>query len=51
MMGLECEKCHAKPNIGLEQFYPLEVQMLFFGQLYRLLPEAITSMGKASEES
>ena len=51
MMGLECEKCHAKPNIGLEQFYPLEVQMLFFGQLYRLLPEAITSMGKGNEES
>lgn len=41
--ALECPKCHARPDVGLKnQFYPLEVQTIFFGQLYRLLPVALT---------
>ena len=36
--ALECPYCHAKPDVGLDQFYPLEVQTIFFGQLFRLLP-------------
>jgi hypothetical protein len=41
--ALECPRCKAKPDLGLSsQFYPLEVQTIFFGQLYRLLPEALT---------
>jgi len=41
--ALECPRCHAKPDVELtNQFYPLEVQTIFFGQLYRLLPQALT---------
>jgi len=43
--ALECPKCHARPDVGLKnQFYPLEVQTIFFGQLYRLLPAELTQM-------
>ena len=46
--ALECPRCHAKPDVNLtNQFYPLEVQTIFFGQLYRLLPQALT---QAEEE-
>ena len=41
--ALECPKCKARPDVGLKnQFYPLEVQTIFFGQLYRLLPAELT---------
>lgn len=41
--SLECPHCHAKPDIGLKnQFYPLEVQTIFFGQMFRLLPAELT---------
>ena len=36
--AIECPYCHAKPDVGMDQFYPLEVQTIFFGQLFRLLP-------------
>lgn len=36
--ALECPSCHAKPDVGLDQFYPLEVQTIFFGLLFRQLP-------------
>ena len=41
--ALECPHCHAKPDVGLkDQFYPLEVQSIFFGQMFRLLPPELT---------
>lgn len=42
--ALECPHCHAKPDVGLGEFFPLEVQTTFFGQLYRLLPQELTQM-------
>jgi hypothetical protein len=41
---MECPHCHSKPDFGLDQFFPLEVQTIFFGHLYRVLPEEITRM-------
>ena len=43
--ALECPYCHAKPDCGANQFYPLEAQTIFFGQLFRLLPEELTRRG------
>lgn len=45
--SLECPHCHAKPDVGLKnQFYPLEVQTIFFGQMFRLLPAELTQAGR-----
>ena len=44
MFSMECPHCHSKPDFGLDQFFPLEVQTIFFGHLYRVLPEEITRM-------
>lgn len=38
LFALECPHCHAKPDVGANQFYPLELQTIFFGQLFRQLP-------------
>lgn len=40
--ALECPHCHAKPDVGFGEFFPIEVQTTFFGQLYRLLPPELT---------
>lgn len=41
--ALECPHCHAKPDVGTKnQFYPLETQNIFFGQMFRLLPAELT---------
>ena len=45
--ALECPHCHAKPDVGLKnQFYPLEVQTIFFGQMFRLLPAELTQAAR-----
>ena len=44
MFSMECPHCHSKPDFGFDQFFPLEVQTVFFGHLYRLLPAALTQM-------
>ena len=45
--SLECPHCHAKPDVGLKnQFYPLEVQTIFFGQMFRLLPAELTQSAR-----
>lgn len=36
--SLECPQCHNKPESGLDNFYPMEIETIFFGLLFRLLP-------------
>ena len=35
--SLECPHCHAKPETGGINFYPIDVHTIFFGQCFRLL--------------
>ena len=38
--SLECPHCHAKPETGGINFYPIDVHTVFFGQCFRLLRRA-----------
>lgn len=33
--SIECSKCHAKPESGLDNFFALDMQQIFFGLLFR----------------
>lgn len=50
MFSMECPHCHAKPDFGFDQFFPLEVQTIFFGHLYRALPAEITQNQMGEKE-
>ena len=38
--SIECPHCHAKPESGLDNFFALDMQMVFFGLLFRRLGAA-----------
>lgn len=39
--SLACPNCGAKPESELDNFFPVELQSIFFGQLFRLLRAAL----------